>query len=92
MDVANISNNAVNAHLGVSGSGSADSRSNAPKTTSQGTAASKAENVPRLNQVVALDSSTKDAILKVQEGEESFQVPSKMTLEYKKHEASRESS
>ena len=93
MDVTNLSRIAAHANMGVSGASATVSQSKAPATKSPDPAGSSdAEATQRLNAVVSIDPRTKETILKVQEGGEEFQVPSKMTLEYKRNEAPKESS
>ena len=93
MDVTNLSRNAAHANMGVSGVSATVSQSKAPATkTPEAAVPSGSEATPRLNPVVAIDPSTNETILKVQEGGEEFQVPSKMTLEYKRNESPKESS
>ena len=93
MDVTNLSRNAAHANMGVGGANATVSQSKVPATKSpEPTVPSDGEATPRLSAVVSIDSRTKETILKVQEGGEEFQVPSKMTLEYKRNEAPKESS
>jgi hypothetical protein len=91
MDVTNLSRTTVHATMGVSG-GSAtvsqqkNSDGKAPEQIPGGD-----QSPPKLNSVVAIDPSTNETILKVKEGAEEFQIPSKLTLEYERHERPKES-
>ena len=92
MDVTNLSRTAVHANMGVSGSGATVSQQKASEGKTSEAIPGGDQAPPRLNSVVAIDPSTNETILKVQEGGEEFQIPSKMTLEYERHERPKESS
>jgi hypothetical protein len=93
MDVTNVSRSEIPTLQGrdpTSGSNQSTAAPPEPAAAKPAAAsAPKADATPHSNPAIALDTDTNATVLKYQEasGNMSFQLPSKTTLEYQRHQA-----